>query len=129
MFIRANNSTKSPLISAYFRRDLNKFKKLISNGENVNCICPSGESLINLIICGDDGLVDLEINKLFFNEMIKADVCLSAIGNERSLLINAIDKQHDPYYMKVLLDKNMDVNHLGERSDDIIKMKRLYFGL
>ena len=113
MFIRINNSKKPPLVDLYHSGNIEEFRQIISQGENLNCLSTGGKSLIDEIIRNKDFNNDL--NKLFFDAMIDAGVHLGCIGREQTPLRSSISYQRDIYYMKRILESGVDASCKDER--------------
>ena len=110
MSIKIDRHKINKLISSYLNGNIDKFRELIKSGENVNCIDEKGRSLIFIVIYNSG--VDPRA-KSFFDELIVAGVHLGKIGNEPGLCSAAISRQNDTYYLKKLLENNIDVNFSG----------------
>ena len=107
MFFRIDKQKHNPLVMAYESGDIDEFRYLIESGHNVNCLEKYGASLIATVIVNTRKIKN---NIEFFDELIKSDVYLYKIGNEPNLLNLAIVHQEDTYYMKKLLQANIDMN-------------------
>ena len=104
--IRPNNE----LIKSYNSGNIEKFKELIKDGHDVNCLDMFGKSLISLVVMNFD---DVPRNKEFFDELLKAGVKLHPIGNEMGLLSCSIISKNDTYYLEKLISHKMNINSCG----------------
>ena len=110
MFIRIDKQKNNLLIKAYKDGDINKFRKLIDSGANVNCLCDDGYSLVFWVL---KNINNLKNNVDFFDELIKNDVYFEKIGLERNLFRIAMDCDSD-YYIDQLLKHNKNINQKYE---------------
>ena len=99
----------SDLINSYYEGDIVKFRKLIAENENINCVNEYNKSLISVIVKDP---FNWNNNKEFFDELISAGVSLAPIGWEAGLLSLATEHS-DTYYAKKLLENNVNVNSVG----------------
>ena len=111
MFVRINKDSENELYSAYIDGDLDKFKSLIYDGADVNCIARRGRSLISEVVRFSANIEESK-NRMFFDELLKSDVLLCPITEHQSILSESMDSS-DPYYMEQLLKKDIDVNSIG----------------
>ena len=102
-----NNDYK--LIDLYLNNELDKFKKLIDDGANINFVDFHHKSLISIVI---ENRFNITRNKEFFDVLIDAGVSLSQIGLEKGLLSLAI-VQNEIYYAEKLLKNGINVNQRG----------------
>ena len=110
MFMRVDRHKNNKLIQSYIDNDLPKFIKLIKDGANVNCVDDYGVSLIAKVLSRQKFNVD---PKGYFDALIDAGVYLGKIGRESPLTWYSIYHYEDTYYLKKLLDNNIDVNLRG----------------
>ena len=122
MFIRINRDKNNPLVMSYMKKDIKQFKKLINNGENVNCLYDGKYSLISAVIANYARFINNNENKKFFNALMDAKVHLGKIGDEKMLLWMALEHQNDIYYMKRLLESKNEKDYIYERTSDEIEM-------
>ena len=115
MFIRVCNSKKFLLYQSYIDGDIIDFKKLIKNGENVNCICPNGRSLLSNIVSNTARRKE-SVNREYFNELMLSNVHFGAIGSEYSILKLAICNRKSIYYLEKLLDYNIEISSHAEQT-------------
>ena len=124
MLIRINTRKDNDLQWAYEKRDIEEFKDLIKNGANVNCLSgTSGFSLLESVVLNANDIED-NLNKLFFNELLNADVHLQPISNGANVLELAIKFQNDIHYMSSLLQAGFSVDDIGVACDMNIPRKR-----
>ena len=109
--MKINRQNNNPLIEAYQNADIKKFRELISNGENVNCLDEFKRSLISIVVTNCEKLKN---NKDFFHALLDADVMLERIGVEKGLLTICIEEHSNTYYAKELLKNNINVNSMGK---------------
>ena len=114
MFCRINRDKNNLLSKAYENGDFKKFKNLIKNGHNVNCISKNNCSLISNVLLNEND-IDKRKNKLFFNLLLEQDVFLGRIGNEKPLLMICAFKKVGIEYMEILLNKISEINLISER--------------
>ena len=101
MFVRIDKTLNNQLIYAYNDGDIKKFKKLIEEGSNVNCLFTITDSLIATVV---KNLSGIENNKEFFIELLKNDVIIDPIyENCNGLLYLAICNE-DIFYMEKLIE-------------------------
>ena len=111
MFVRINKNRDNPLFDAYLDGNIVLFRKLIKEGENINCLVPNGESLFATIMTNKFGIKNPQ---QYFDEMIDAGVHLGIIGVEYSPLHSALLSNNQQYYIKKLLDCGADIDSWGE---------------
>ena len=113
MFIRLEKTGNNQLINAYKENDIDRFKSLIEDGHNINCLdidslgLINARSLINIVIKNSNSLPSSR-NRKFFNLLLSSDVFLGKVCVKTPLSVSIID-QKDIYYMKKLLNIN-DIN-------------------
>ena len=105
----ANNSDFRKLMDSYSNKDINKFRKLIDEGININCLNSNGKSFISCMLMQDhDDIMDK-----FLSILLKNNVSLKQIGVEKSLL-NIVIKHHDnTSCLEKLLKNNININNFG----------------
>ena len=101
---------KSPLLKAYQKGKLTEFLKLISSGEDINCLDRYGEPLISIVLRNPNCL---DNNRKFFDQLISSGVNLGHIDSSKGLLTTAVEKGVDIYYIKELLKNKLNVNSVG----------------
>ena len=117
MLIKINKSPDNKLFEAYKKHDLEKFKELIRQGENVNCISDDKSLIFSVIMNWEQ--VPSDLNKQFFDALIEAGVHLGQIGDEPRLLSACLVAQNTTYhYMKTLLDNKINTDLKKERICD-----------
>ena len=128
MLIRIDSTGKSALYSAYRRAEFEEFKDLAELGENINCLCPSGHSLIVEIILNRH-IIDKEKNKLFFDYMLSSNVHFGAIGAKCSINNALLRNNTNVYYLEEILKKSIDPTAANERIQENIshQVKPLLF--
>ena len=105
-----NHDGQNPLFEAYDNADINQFKKLIDQGEDINCIGDNQESLIKYVIRNQEYITN---NKEFFDLLIDKGVDLSPNGSNDGLLTLSMIRQHDSYYTRKLLENKVNPNSFG----------------
>ena len=86
MNIKINKEKNNPLLDAYDNNDLDKFRSLIADGANVNCIDTMGNSLISAVVRNPD----TGDNREFFNILMENNTHLDPIGKSPNLLYIAV---------------------------------------
>ena len=114
MFTRIKKEANNKLFSAYKTGDIEQFKQLILDGENINCISEKGVSLIEEIITGGRNLSS-ERKKQFFDIALDSGIHLGQITNNNQLLYLALQCRDEHYYMQKLIENGIDVNGKIER--------------
>ena len=105
-----NQPHQSPLIQAYDNGDIDQFKTLIDQGENINCQTNNKQSLISHVIRNEEYITN---NKEFFDILIDKGVDLSHNSINNGLLSLAIIRQKDTYYARKLLENKVNPNSFG----------------
>ena len=100
-----------PLLEAYFNGNITKFKKLVNEGENINCHDDKGQSLISIIIRNKRRFLN---NRDFFDTLISKGVYLGYNNTTKGLLSIAVESQDGVYYAKELLKNKVNVNSFGK---------------
>ena len=138
MLIRIDSNRDSKLKKSYENNDLTEFKRLIDLGENVNCVAnnlvfPSGKkclghfSLLCTIMWNFAEYPD-DVNFEFFKAVMGADPYMGAIGQEASVIqfaTNDLSKNISSKYLKLILQKDIDINCTGERKYGLVLKKKL----
>ena len=105
MEIEIDKQMENPLVQSYLDNDIDKFRQLIKEGMNVNCLYNNRFSLIELIIRNQNKVNDLK----FFNTLIENKVKIDPVNGGPNLLFTTLlYKQKD--YFKELIDSGFDVN-------------------
>ena len=121
-YINADNGDFTKLMNAIKTNDINKFKKLIKLGADINSLNKNQKTLISKIL--SPTMIKNKNNHDFFDILIKNNVSLKRIGNEQNLLSLAMRIHHiDPHYFHKLLKNNININDCGvymERNKQII---------
>ena len=105
MKIKIDRQKNNPLIQSYYDNDIDKFRKLIKSGANVNCVNNTGCSLIELVITHDCLSESCE----FFDVLMENKVYLCKIGDAQNLLYLAMMHKRRDYFNK-MLDSGIDIN-------------------
>ena len=105
MNIKINTQNYNPLIQSFENRDLNKFRLLIEDGMNINCTNHDGISLIALVVRAKED----DINKEFFNILMKNNVRIDPIGKSPNLLITTLLFQRYFFFEK-LVNAGININ-------------------
>ena len=108
--IKVDKSGNSELIKFYRAGNIEKFHESIKSGANINCLNRDGFSLISMILINSS---KIDNNKKFFDLLMSNDVHLKPLGRESGVLSLAIRAQKDVYYVKKILEKNSNVDHVG----------------
>ena len=99
-----------PLLQAYHNGDIDQFKTLIDQGENINCRAYDKQRLISHVIRNKKNISN---NKEFFDLLIDKGADIGPDDKSRGLLSVAIIKQKDTYYARKLLENNLNVDSFG----------------
>ena len=104
---------------AYGAGNISKFRDLINDNYNVNSDYLENYPLICAIV-SNMPKHDNEINKQFFDEMINSNAYCGTIQSKYfSPLIISLQKDcEDIYYMKRLLEQNIDIDESSTRTSD-----------
>ena len=114
MNIKIDKQRNNPLIKAYKDLDIDKFRQLIEDGANVNCLSNTGHSLINLVVQE----VESPINRKFFLILMKNNVHLEPIGKSGNLLYTALVYRREFFFKELILQEiNIDAKNKNSFSD------------
>ena len=112
MKIKIDTQTDNPLIQSYLNNDLYKFNQLIKDGANINCVNQIGNSLISMVIVGDES----EDNKKYFDILMENNVCLDPIGQSTNLLYLSL-LFGNKFFFEKLLDGGISINAVNKNSE------------
>ena len=105
----ANDSDFNELMNSYLNKDINKFRKLIDEGININCLNSNGKSFVSCMLGRDhDDMMDK-----FLQILLKNNISLKQIGVEKSLLSIVIERHDNTSCLKKLLENNININSFG----------------
>ena len=122
MNIKIDTQKDNPLIQSYQDGDINKFRQLIKDGMNVNCIDNNNFSLIYLVISGQED----SVNKEFFNILMENNVHLNPIGRSGNLLFPALVMKRK-FFFKELLDNGIDIDARNKNSNSDYYREHMIF--
>ena len=108
---------KNELINSYSEKDIVKFRRLIKNSSDINCLDSSNRSLISMVVNDISMGWSFDESEIFFEELLLQGVNLERVGIEQGLLSIAITGEaNNTYLVKKLLDHNISVNSFGVMS-------------
>ena len=120
MFKKIDQSKNNPLVESYYNGDIKKFRQLLEDGANVDCMCKvksykndydesewDNFSLLGAIIINENKIPN---NKEFFDELMSWDVFLGSMGEGDSLISLAIKYQNNSDYLASLIEKGAEIN-------------------
>ena len=130
MNVKVDTQENNPLIESYMNDDLDKFRQLIMDGANVNCLSNQGVSLMELVIRNEEN----SLNKKFFDILIENNVSLYPIGVSPNLLFIALYYDRKFFFKKLLdlginfeMRNNKLISHQDHIIFEIIRMGEYYF--
>ena len=113
MNIKTDRQKNNLLIKSYYDNDIDKFRELIKDGADINCLDNDGYSLIALVVSGQSRIENDE----FFNILIENYVNIKPIKNAPLLLHLAILVKKR-YYFDKLMELGINVNYINYSYDN-----------
>ena len=106
----SNNQDYTELMNAFYANDIKRFVNLIENGANINSIDRFGETVLGSLMRRYHGLFK---TRNFFDILLKNGASLKQIGLEQGLLSMAANYHNNDYYLKKLLNNNINIDDFG----------------